>query len=329
MSELNNASGGSSPQSATSAGEHSTVSRLPNGYFLQLGSPEEEMSFLDLWYAITSRKLMISLVVLGFALLGVILGLVMPRQYLGEATVSIVTAKVATPTSSGVTTTPTVDINQPFSAEETIGLMQGRAFIYKFIQDNDLLPILFASDWNKDKKQWELSQMHRWIYGDTISVWDGYKKFGEKLDVETDDETNLTTVSFKWTDAKLAAEWSNKMVAALNSQLRAQAIKESSDILAQLQSQLDKTSSLEIRLALYGLMETQMAQITAAKVHPEFAMKVLDHAVVPEDQAIPYLQLILVAVSIFLGLVFALALVLLLHTISKTKAKHSGKPGHV
>ena len=327
MSELNNASGGSSSQSADGAGDRSTVSRLPNGYFLQLGAPEEEMDFLDLWYAIISRKLMIFLVVLGFALLGLFLGLVIPRQYLGEATVSIVSAKVATPTSSSVTTTPTVDINQPFSSEEIIGLMQGRAFIYKFIQDNDLLPILFASDWNKDKKQWEPSQMHRWIYGDTISVWDGYKKFGDKLDVETDEETNLTTVSFKWTDAKQAAEWTNKMVALLNAQLRQQAIKESNDILVQLQTQLDKTSSLEIRLALYGLMETQMAQIAAAKVHPEFAMKVLDSAVIPEDQAIPYLQLILVAVSMFLGLVFALALVLLLHAISKIKTKRSEKPG--
>ena len=308
------------------AGDNAAVSRLPNGYYLQLGAPEEEMDFLDLWYAITSRKLMIFLVVLGFTALGVFLALVMPKQYLGEATVSYVVSKSTTSTTSSVTATPTVDLNQPFTADEIAGLLQGRAFIYKFIQDNNLLPILFEKDWNKDKKAWEPTMVHRWIYGDTISIWDGYGKFSDILDVETDDETNLTTISVKWTDAKLATEWANKMVSLLNTQLREQAIKESDAILAQLQEQLSKTSALELKLALYGLMETQMAKISAAKVHPEFAMKVLDNAVIPDDQAIPYFQLILIAVSLFLGLVIALSLVLLLHTVAQGKAKRPPKP---
>lgn len=324
MTASNNTS--TPPEPPADAGP--AVSRLPNGYYLQLGAPEEEMDFLDLWYAITSRKLLIFLVVLGFTLFGVFLASVMPRQYLGEATVSIVESKSATAAAeSDVSTTPTVDLNQPFTADEITGLIQGRAFIYKFIRDNDLLPVLFEKDWNKDKKRWEPSRMHRWLYGDTISLWDGYKKFSKILDIETDEETNLTTVSVKWTDARLAADWANKMVAALNSQLRQQAIKESSDILAQLQAQLAKTGVIELKLALYGLMETQMAKITSAKVYPEFAMKVLDHAVIPDDQAIPYLQGILIAVTTFLGVVMALSLVLLLHAVSKSRAKHPEKVG--
>ena len=325
MSE-SNTNAGTTAQLPANAGENTGVSRLPNGYFLQLGAPEEEMDFLDLWYAITSRKLMIFLVVLGFTAFGAFLAWVLPWQYLGEATVSIVVTKTTTTTSSSATSTPTVDLNQPFTSDEIIGLIQGRAFIYKFIQDNDLLPILFEKDWNKEKKIWEPVLLHRWIYGDTISIWDGYTKFSDKLDVETDDETNLTTVSLKWNDAKLATEWANKMITALNDQLRAQAIKESEAILAQLQQQLSRTGVIELKLALYALMETQMATITAAKVHPEFAMKVLDSAVIPDDQAIPYFQLILIAVSLFLGLVIALSLVLLLHTVAKSKAKRPEKP---
>ena len=307
------------------AGEYTAVSRLPNGYFLQLGAPEEEMDFLDLWYAITSRKRMIFLVVLGFTLFGALLAWVLPKQYLGEVTVSIVTSKSSTTSTSSVTATPSVDLNQPFTADEITGLIQGRAFIYKFIQDNQLLPILFEKDWNKDKKTWEPTLVHGWIYGDTISVWDGYTKLSDIMDVETDEETNLTTISLKWKDAKLAADWANKMVAALNEQMREHAIKESEAVLAQLQAQLNKTAMIELKLALYGLMETQMASVTAAKVHPEFAMKVLDIAVVPDDQAIPYLQLILIAVCLFLGIVIALSLVLLLHTIANSKAKRAEK----
>ena len=318
-----NSNEGKLPLPPTNALQSNTGSSLPNGYYLQLGAPEEEMDFLDLWYAITRRKLLIFLVMLGFALLGAILAIVIPRQYLGEATVSLVTNKSTKAVSSSVTSTPTVDIYQPFTGDEITGLIQGRAFIYKFIQDNQLLPVLFEKDWNKDKKVWEPTRMHRWTYGDTISLWDGYTKFSSLLDVETDEETNLTTITVKWTDAKLAAEWANEMVAVLNSQLREQAIQEAEAILTQLQAQLNKVSAVELKLALFGLMETQMANVTAAKVHPEFAMKVLDHAVIPDDQSIPYLQLILILVCLFLGLVFSLSLVLLLHTISTSKEKRA------
>ena len=313
------------PQQPANPLQSNAGSSLPNGYYLQLGAPEEEMDFLDLWYAITRRKLLIFLVIFGFTLLGALLAMVIPRQYLGEATVSLVIGSNKAVTSS-VTSTPTVDLYQPFTGDEITGLIQGRAFIYKFIQDNQLLPVLFEKDWNKDKKVWEPTLMHRWIYGETISLWDGYQKFSGILDVETDEETNLTTITVKWTDARLAAEWANKMVAALNSQLREQAIQESEAILTQLQAQLNKTSAVELKLALFGLMETQMAHVTAAKVHPEFAMKVLDNAVIPDDQAIPYLQLILILVCVFLGLVFSLSLVLLLHTISKGKEKRASHP---
>ena len=326
MTDATNTNENTLPQPPAGPNDGAPVASLPNGYYLQLGTPEEEMDFLDLWYAVISRKLMIFLVVAGFTAFGAFLAYVMPKQYLGEATVAYVVSKSTTSTASSVTTTPTVDLNQPFTADEIAGLIQGRAFIYKFIQDNNLLPILFEKDWNKDKKAWEPSMVHRWIYGDTISIWDGYTKFSDILDVETDDETNLTTISLKWTDAKLATEWANKIVGTINSQLRELAIKESEDVLAQLQEQLNRTSALELKLALYGLMETQMAKVTAAKVHPEFAMKILDNAVVPDDQAIPYFQLILIAVSLFLGLVIALSLVLLLHAISKSRAKHPQKP---
>lgn len=296
------------------------VSHLPKGYYLQLGSPEEEMTFLDLWYAITNRKLLIFLVVFGFAMFGALLAWVLPRQYLGEVTVSVVSSK-ASPTTSNVATTPSVDLYQPFTVEEITGLIEGRAFIYKFIEENHILPILFEKDWDKENNRWEPKGLRKWVYGETISIWDGYSKFSDLLEVDTNEETNLTTVTIKWTDPRLATEWANKMVRALNEQLRAQAIKESESILAQLQERLNRTSALEIKLALYGLMEAEMAKITSAKVHPEFAMKVLDPAVIPDDQAIPYFQLILILVSIFLGLVIALSLVLLLHTLEKSKSK--------
>lgn len=298
------------------------VPRLPNGYYLQLGAPEEEMHLLDLWYAITSRKLLIFLVVMGFTLFGGLLAWVIPMKWKGEVTVSIVPqSKTTTTSTSSTTTPPPVDLNMPYTSDEILGYVQGRDFIYRFINKYNLLPILFDKDWNADKKEWQLSTVHRWIYGDTISLWDGYGKFSGILDVSTDDETSLTTVTVTWTDAKLATDWATKVVEMLNMEMRERAINESQTILAELESQLKRTSVLELQQSIYALMEVQMAKIASAKVHPEYVFKVVDSAVVEDDQSIPYLQLILIIVSMFLGIVIALGVVLLLHTISKQPAR--------
>lgn len=294
---------------------------LPNGYYLQLGAPEEETSLLDVWEAITSRKLLVFLVVLGFGLLTGLLAWVMPKQYLGEVTLYIVASSKADTTSGTSGQEASVDLNLQYTTDQITSLIEGREFLYKLIEDNDLLYTLFEKDWNKDKKRWEVKGLRRWIYGDTISLWDGYSKLSDILTVSTDEATGITTVSVKWTDPKLAAEWANKIVDTANQQLREYAIKESQSILSQLETQLRRTRVLELQQALYGLMETQLARVIAARVHPEFALKVLDRAVVPEDQAIPYQQLILIIVGLFLGLIFALSLVLLLHAISTHKSK--------
>jgi uncharacterized protein involved in exopolysaccharide biosynthesis len=314
---------------AASADAAQTVQRLPNGYYLQLGAPEEDTNILDVWEAITTRKLLVFLVVLAFGLLTGFLAWVMPKQYLGEVALYVVPAdKTSSSSSSGSTEEASVDLHMDYSADQITTMIMGREFLYKFLQDNNMIQVLFEKDWNQEQQRWEVKGLRRWIYGDTISVWDGYSKLTDILTISTDEGTGITTLSVKWTDPKLAAEWANKIVDTANQQLREHAIKESEAVLAQLQAQLRRTSVLELQQALYGLMQTQMSRVIAAQVHPEFALKVLDRAVEPEDQAIPYLQLILVMVGLFLGLIIALSIVLLLYSITKHKARRpAGESG--
>jgi|GEM_PF-2803943 len=306
------------------------VQRLPNGYYLQLGAPEEDTNILDVWEAITSRKLVVFLVVLAFGLFTGFLAWAMPKQYLGEVALYVVPAdKSSSSSSSGSTEEASVDLHMDYTTDQITTMIMGREFLYKFLQDNNMIPILFEKDWNKEKEIWEVKGLRRWIYGDTISVWDGYSKLTSILTISTDSGTGITTLSVKWTDPKLAAEWANKIVDTANLQLREHAIKESEAVLAQLQAQVRRTSVLELQQALYGLMQTQMSRVIAARVHPEFALKVLDRAVEPEDQAIPYLQLILVVVGLFLGSIIALSVVLLLHSIAQHRTRRpTGESGN-
>ena len=124
-------------------------------------------------------------------------------------------------------------------------------------------------------------------------------------------------MSTKWTDPKLATEWTNNLVDHINALLQQRAIEESEKIIKELNNRLKTTTVLDLQQALYDLMEVQMGKIVSARVHPEYAFKVIDRAQVPEEQAIPYFQLIIIGVMFFLGLVFALGLALFLNALSK------------
>lgn len=304
----------SEPTKGSAEGQQSNeqsqiTSQLPNGYFLQIGTAAEEVSLLSLWEAIISRKKLITIIVAGFTILGVLLALVLPRQYSAESIIAEANAASQSQSTGGTDEIP--DLSVSVSVDEAVALMESRALLYDFIEKNKIMPVLFDSKWDEENNKWEDGV-------DVPTAWEGYDKFvSDILDISQDTETNLITVSTKWTDPELSAKWTNNLVDHINALLQQRAIEESEKIIKELNARLEKTTVLDLQQALYDLMEVQMGKIVSARVHPEYAFKVLDRALVPEEQAIPYFQLIIIGVMFFLGLVFALALALFLNTLSK------------
>lgn len=154
--------------------------------------------------------------------------------------------------------------------------LESRQFITDFIAQEGLMPILFADRWDTDKESW--------ISDDDIpSIEDGYLRFVEHvMRLEEDRQTGLITLDIEWTDPKLAASWANKLVQGINQAMRAKAIDEATKSIAYLNEQLEQTKIVEIRLAIYGLLERQIQQIMLAKVRDEYVFEVVDQAFVPD-----------------------------------------------
>ena len=117
----------------------------------------------------------------------------------------------------------------------------------------------------------------------------------------------LTTITAKWTDPELASNWANALVVQLNEKLRQRAIKQAEKSLAYLRNELTKTSSVELQQGLYTLIEGQLAKAVAANVNEEYAFHVIDPATKPEEQSIPYFELIILVVFTFLGMIFGIS----------------------
>jgi len=183
-------------------------------------------------------------------------------------------------------------------AEEALAVLKSREFLWAFVKDEKLMPVLFAEQWDADKKAWKESDPDK-----QPSLWDAWRKLtkGGVLNVSTDKKTNLTTVAIEWTDPELAARWANALVARLNDYLRQRAIEESQANLAYLRRELARTQVEDVRKALFELISQEQKRAMLANTRVQYAFKVLDPASPPDRKVKPKRALIVILSALVAG----------------------------
>jgi hypothetical protein len=151
--------------------------------------------------------------------------------------------------------------------------------IQGFITDNNLLPILFESKWDAEMGVW-IDESPEAI--PTLS--DGYDIFTNRiLKLEVDPLTNILVLAVEWKDPDLAASWANDIVGSLNAALRAKAIRDTDKTNDFLTQELERTKVLELRQAIFYMIERNIGSKTTARVSDEFAFKIIDPALAPDE----------------------------------------------
>jgi uncharacterized protein involved in exopolysaccharide biosynthesis len=185
--------------------------------------------------------------------------------------------------------------------DETIEILRSRSFTEQFITKLNLMPILFAEQSVADAS----SESPEGV----PTMWDAYELFDGIRTISRDTRTGFFKVGIEWHDPAVASSWANSLVNMLNEHLRSRAIDEATRSIAYLQEQLDQTAVVERRQMLIGLMEGETRRIVLAKARDEYAARVLDRAVAPEDKVRPRRAMIAISgalVGLIIGIVGAL-----------------------
>jgi uncharacterized protein involved in exopolysaccharide biosynthesis len=154
---------------------------------------------------------------------------------------------------------------------EFIALLRSRAFTEKFIEDENLIPVLFPK------------RTQIFGAGRAPTIFRAYRFFDKDVrDVAESRATGLVTVGIEWEDPEAAARWANLMVARLNGVARQRAIAEARKSLEYLNHELTTTNVVEVRTAIYRLIEIQLSKITVATAREEYAFRVIDPARAPD-----------------------------------------------
>ncbi|EJL6749811.1 Wzz/FepE/Etk N-terminal domain-containing protein [Vibrio alginolyticus] len=204
-----------------------------------------------------------------------------------------------------------------------VQVMKSRQFVEAFINKHDLLvPLMAAKGWDLKNNKLILDEelynpnTGAWLRepdglrGTTPTAQEAFEVFSkEVLSVSQDKESGLYTVSVKNYSPYIAKQWVNWLIEDINKVMRERTIAETSQNLAYLNTQLQKTAVADMQSTFYKLIEEQTKSLMLAEVQEEFIFKVVDPAVVPELKDGPKRALICV-LGTLLGGMLGVAIVL-------------------
>lgn len=189
---------------------------------------------------------------------------------------------------------------------EAVATLKSRALTEAFVRENDLMPVLYKKRWDAERKRWKGNSEKEWP-----TLWDANDLFKKKIRVvEEDKRTQLVTLSIEWIDPVQASNWANELVNRTNAVLRSRAIDQAESNVRYLQEQLARTSVVEVKQAIYRLVENEIKTIMLAQGSEQYAFRVIDPAVVPMRKIRPK-RALMVTMGFAAGLLFSSVVVLL------------------
>ncbi|PKF76404.1 LPS O-antigen length regulator [Vibrio sp. vnigr-6D03] len=223
-----------------------------------------------------------------------------------------------------------LDAGESSQTDLAVRVMKSRQFVEAFVNKHDLLvPLMAAKDWdlannklildgelyNPNSGEWLREE--KGLRGTIPTAQEAFEVFSkEVLSINQDKESGLYTISVKNYSPYIAQQWVNWLIEDINKVMRERTIAETSQNLAYLNTQLQKTAVADMQSTFYKLIEGQTKSLMLAEVQEEFIFKVIDPAVIPELKNSPKRALILLIGSL-IGAILSSVFILLRFSIGR------------
>lgn len=205
--------------------------------------------------------------------------------------------------------------------EEYLASLRSRHLKIEFINSLELKKHLFPARWNAKEEQWRMpkqtflggfltwvSSFLAWTSGDL--GWqketepepsDGLvlKRFSRNLAIFEELDTGLVRIAYTDPDPVFAAKIANSFIDFANSVIQEDAIDHAQQTLAYLSGKLQEPLSADVRATIVALMQEHLETEALANSRKDFAFKVIDPALAPDQKIKPQRGIILFTSFIF------------------------------
>ena len=281
---------------------------------------QQPLSIVDVAGVLWAAKGLVIVVTLLCALAATVYALVAPQWWRADVLLKPTDAKQTQGilsqlgSLSGLASLAGLNLNDNRTSE-SIATLKSRELLGAFIQDQNLLPLLFARKWDAQAKRWKSDDPDR-----QPDVRDGIQYFKDHVfSVEEDKKTGLVTVTVDWRDPRVAAQWANLLVDRVNDIMRGRALAQSEYNVSYLKQELTSASVVTMQQSIGRVLETELQKLLLAKEDKEYAFKIVDHAQPPRLRYWPK-RLLVVAAATVLGFIGAAFFVVYRHVFRRDRS---------
>lgn len=273
---------------------------------------EERVTLKELLGILRAGKRLIILTTLLITIAAAAAAWLLPKTYESSIVVLPVSStpgaqslsSLASQVGGGLASIFGMSLGTDYKRTQSIGVLKSDALLRTYIQQNNLLPVLYSSRWDSQLKRWKDPQH-------APTLWMATRRFQKSIrTIAVDDKTGLVTLTVAWHDPHLAASWANGLVEMTNDSLRNKAIDEADRDIAYLNQEAAKTNVLEVKQAIFTVMQNELDQSMLARGTKEYAVTIIDPATAPEKAAWPSKPLWIIA-GLFIGLLSSCFVVIL------------------
>lgn len=281
----------------------------------------DDISLIEFSRALLKDWRIVAATVSVAAVCSVSLALLLTPMFTAQATVvESNRGAAASPTSAvlgqlgGLASLAGVDLSSlQGSSTNSRAVLKSRSIVEEFIEQNNLLPVLFSEKWDSKSGSWRTPPE------ESPNLWHGVKFFREEvLRIEEDLTEGLIHIRIEWTDPQTAALWANGLVTLANKLVRERDLAEAKRNIAYLNEEISRTNVVELHRVLYSLIQAEMQTVMLANSRAEYAFTVIDPAVPPELKSFPNRALIAIGGTVLGG--FISLIVVLIRTIIRKQA---------
>ena len=287
------------------------ISKLVDQSAIQIQTDEADYSLTDLTQLIFIYRKVILLTTSIIIVISIFYSLSIPRYYQSNI---LMVSNSGSSNSGGLSSligsalgssgNLSLSTSKP-NTETALAILRSREFIERYIEDNDLMPILFKD--MQEEKEIEMPALR-----------EGYRRIESAMNIKID--RSLIEMTIIWDDPKFATRLANGLIERVNDYIRKEAIEESRKSIQFLEKELTNKDA-NTKVILSKLIENQMQSMVLANVRNEYVFKVIDPAVAPINPSGPQRRLIVV-LGAFLGLILSL-FISILHFRLATASKEN------
>lgn len=187
--------------------------------------------------------------------------------------------------------------------ERLITRMRSTRFSEIFIDQNNLLPYIYAKHWDAEAKEW--------IDDFKPVKLQAIRTFQNSIRaLQLDDANGLLLVHFKTRNPELSAELANRFVSQFNSYYKGLEADELQARRDYLESKLDNGVNIETQRSIYRMLEAQLSAEVLLEARKFYPLEEIQPAVVPLYKSSPNRKYMAIAAfigSLFMGVVVVLS----------------------